>query len=94
MLKKIRVEQLVLGMHIKEFCGSWMEHPFWRSAFVIDDPKDLMRIRNSSIQECWIDTARGLDIPADAGSRTEATPSPPSHQHPAPTRPRPTDLER
>ena len=72
MLKKIRVEQLVLGMHIKEFCGSWMEHPFWRSAFVIDDPKDLMRIRNSSIQECWIDTARGLDIPPDAPSISTA----------------------
>ena len=41
MLKKIRVDQLTLGMHLKEFCGSWMEHPFWRTGFVIVDPKDI-----------------------------------------------------
>ena len=71
MLKKIRVEQLQLGMHIKEFCGSWMEHPFWRSAFVVTEPKDLARIRDSSIQELWIDTGKGLDIPPDAPSISE-----------------------
>ncbi len=62
MLKKIRVDQLVLGMHLKEFCGSWMEHPFWRTSFVIDDPKDLEAIRASSIAEVWIDCAKGLDV--------------------------------
>ena len=71
MLKKIRVEQLQLGMHIKEICGSWMEHPFWRSAFVVTEPKDLARIRDSSIQELWIDTGKGLDIPPDAPSISE-----------------------
>lgn len=64
MLKRIRVEQLQLGMHIKEFCGSWMEHPFWRSRFVLKDPKDLERILASSIQEVWIDSSKGLDVPA------------------------------
>ncbi|MBX9870753.1 MAG: HD-GYP domain-containing protein [Burkholderiaceae bacterium] len=64
MLKRIRVEQLLLGMHIKEFCGSWMEHPFWRSGFVLKDPKDLERILASSIQEVWIDSSKGLDVPA------------------------------
>ena len=64
MLKKIAVEQLVLGMHLKEFCGSWMEHPFWRSGFVITDPKDLVTIRASSIREVWIDCSKGLDVAA------------------------------
>lgn len=64
MLKRIRVEHLSLGMHIKEFCGSWMEHPFWRSGFVLRDPKDLERIRASSIKEVWIDSGKGLDVPA------------------------------
>ena len=64
MLKRIRVEQLQLGMHIKEFCGSWMEHPFWRSGFVLKDPKDLERILVSSIQEVWIDSSKGLDVSA------------------------------
>ena len=62
MLKKISVSQLKVGMHLKEFCGSWMEHPFWRSAFVITDPKDIERILASSIKEVWIDNAKGLDV--------------------------------
>ncbi len=62
MLKKIAVEQLVVGMHLKEFCGSWMEHPFWRSGFVITDPKDITTIRASAIREVWIDCGKGLDV--------------------------------
>jgi putative nucleotidyltransferase with HDIG domain len=72
MLKRIRVEQLQLGMHIKEFCGSWMEHPFWRSGFVLKDPKDLQRIVTSSIQEVWIDSDKGLDVPAGEQAVSEA----------------------
>jgi len=72
MLKRIRVEQLVLGMHIKEFCGSWMEHPFWRSGFVLKDPKDLERIRVSSIKEVWIDSSKGLDVAPGEAAVSEA----------------------
>ena len=45
MLKKINVEHLRVGMHLEQFCGSWMDHPFWRNRFVITDPQDLLRIR-------------------------------------------------
>jgi len=62
MLKKIEVNQLRLGMHLKEFCGSWMEHPFWRTAFVITDPKDIEAVLASSIKEVWIDCDKGLDV--------------------------------
>ncbi|WP_035854470.1 HD-GYP domain-containing protein [Dechloromonas agitata] len=61
-LKKIRVEHLREGMHIHEFCGSWMEHPFWRSNFLLKDPEDLRRIRQSGITEIWIDTGKGCDL--------------------------------
>ena len=71
MLKRIRVEQLVLGMHIKEFCGSWMEHPFWRTSFVITDPHDIQLILSSSIKEVWIDTDKGVDIAADEAAVSE-----------------------
>ena len=63
MLKRIGVHQLMVGMHIKEFCGSWMEHPFIRSSFVLSNPKDLLTIRSSSIREVWIDSSKGLDVP-------------------------------
>ena len=63
MLKRIGVDQLMVGMHIKEFCGSWMEHPFIRSSFVLSNPKDLQAIRSSSIREVWIDSSKGVDVP-------------------------------
>ena len=72
MLKKIGVDQLVIGMHLKEFCGSWMEHPFWRSGFVITDPKDLVTIAACSIKEVWIDCDKGLDVAPGVAAMSEA----------------------
>ena len=74
MLKRINVHQISVGMHIKEFCGSWMEHPFFRSSFVITDPKDIASILASSIQEVWIDSSKGVDVApgAPAVSHAEA----------------------
>lgn len=62
MLKRIPVEQLRLGMHIHEFCGSWMDHPFWRGAFLLDNPEDLQTILSTGLTELWIDTKKGLDV--------------------------------
>lgn len=62
MLKKIHVEDLRLGMHIHEFCGSWMEHPFWRENFILDNGDDVRRIAESGIAEVWIDVAKGADV--------------------------------
>ena len=72
MLKKISVHQLKVGMHLKKFCGSWMEHPFWRTAFVITDPRDIERILESSIKEVWIDSAKGLDVAPGETAVSEA----------------------
>jgi putative nucleotidyltransferase with HDIG domain len=74
MLKRIQVHHLTLGMYLHEFCGSWMEHPFWRAKFLLKDPKDLARIQATSIRECWIDTDKGVDVtPGTASvSRAEA----------------------
>lgn len=62
MLKRINLDDLRLGMFIHEFCGSWMEHPFWRAQFLLDQPAQLSRVRSSGIRELWIDTERGLDV--------------------------------
>ncbi len=72
MLKKISVDQLVLGMHLKEFCGSWMEHPFWRTGFVLTDPKDIESVLASSIKEVWIDCDKGLDVAQGQSAVSEA----------------------
>lgn len=62
MIKKIGVQQLRLGMFLENFCGSWMEHPFWRTRFKLVHPQDLQRIRASCVREVWIDTSKGLDV--------------------------------
>ena len=70
MLKKIPVQKLTLGMHLQAFCGAWLDHPFWRTKFVLTDPNDLELILGSSIKEVWIDVSKGLD--ADPGESDSA----------------------
>jgi HD-GYP domain-containing protein (c-di-GMP phosphodiesterase class II) len=73
MLKKIAIKHVRLGMYIHEFCGSWMEHPFWRTRFKLETGEDLQRIRQSEITELWIDTSLGLDVPAEETRMEAAT---------------------
>ncbi len=69
MLKRIGTDQLILGMYIHEFCGSWLDHPFVRvGGFLLSNPKDLDRVHGSSIREVWIDVSKGKDIPAHVKS--------------------------
>lgn len=60
MLKKIPVPRVIMGMYIHELCGSWMDHPFWKSGFLLQDPHDLERLQSSSVTEVWIDVSKGL----------------------------------
>jgi len=61
-------------MHLQEFYGSWMEHPFWRTNFVVEDPQDLIRIVDSGIHEVSIDSGKGLDVPGETETQVaEAT---------------------
>ena len=62
MLKKIAVEHIRLGMHLQAFCGAWLDHPFWRTKFILTDPKDITLILESKIKEVWIDLSKGNDL--------------------------------
>jgi putative nucleotidyltransferase with HDIG domain len=62
MLKRISAKDMKLGMFICEFCGSWMEHPFWKTKFLLTDENDRRTIIDSGIKELWIDTDLGADI--------------------------------
>lgn len=70
MIRKIRIDQLRVGMHVHEFCGSWMDHPFWRTRFAVRTEAERQRIVAGGVAELWIDTARGLDV--DDGPPTPA----------------------
>ncbi len=64
MRKKINAQDLQVGMHLHELCGSWMDHPFWRSKFTLTQPEEIRSIIQSGITEVWIDVSKGLDVPA------------------------------
>lgn len=92
MLKKVAVSDLRMGMYIHELCGSWMDHSFWRSRFLIRKESDLERLRTSRLQWVWIDTRRGADVhqgavvapvltgASPAGRASPASPDPTSEQ--------------
>jgi HD-GYP domain-containing protein (c-di-GMP phosphodiesterase class II) len=93
MLKKIAVEDLVLGMHLHGFDAAWVDHPFWRTKFTLKDPADLAAIRGSAVRECWIDVAKGADM-ARSEAATPAVPvAPAPAAAPAPPQPAAFDDE-
>jgi len=90
MLKKIPVGELRLGMHLHELCGAWLDHPFWKTKFVLADPQDLRKLQASGVKEVWIDAAKGRDVDAPAPAAAVAPPpvpvvaaAPPTHAAPA-----------
>jgi putative nucleotidyltransferase with HDIG domain len=65
-LRKIRSEQLRPGMYLHQLCGSWMQHPFWRTSFLIRDAGQIETIIDSGIEEVWIDCGKG-EAPVEPG---------------------------
>ena len=79
MLKKIPVEHVCLGMHLQSFCGDWMDHPFWRTKFVLTNPKDVTLIHECAVREVWIDIGKGVDIAASLDVVTSTAEEIPAH---------------
>lgn len=77
MIKKIPVRQLRLGMYLHTLEGSWLNHPFWKTKFLLADKSDLKAVLSSGIDACWIDTDKGLDVEgAEPVPRERVTPAP------------------
>jgi len=57
---RIKTEDLRLGMFIQSLEGSWFDHSFWKSKFLLDQPDDLRALQNSGVDSVWIDEARSL----------------------------------
>jgi len=54
-----------------------MDHPFWKTKFLLEDPQDLRQLRDSAITHCWIDVERGSDVAApDNAAPAAAAPTP------------------
>lgn len=74
MLKLISIHQLQMGMYIHQFCGSWLDHSFWKAGFVLDSHADLQRLRSSNLSSLWIDTSKGGDLPEANATTTPDLP--------------------
>ena len=72
MLKKIKVNDVRLGMYIQEVCGSWMDHPFWKHSFKLTDDNDLNTLKNCGVDEIWIDTSLGLDVDSGVAAHSQS----------------------
>lgn len=64
MLKCIPTSQVRLGMYVHKLNGAWTDHGFWKSSFLLTRPQDLQRLRQSRVQNVWINTAKGADVPS------------------------------
>lgn len=70
MIKRIPVEKARLGMFVYDMEGNWESHPYLSTRFVIDSEYKLKQIRESGIDELYIDTSLGADEDEGQAGRT------------------------
>lgn len=73
MLKNIEIHELEIGMFVHKMDGSWFDHPFWQSNFLIEDHKRLHALKFSKLRGVVIDTAKGKDVSAPSPPERAAT---------------------
>jgi putative nucleotidyltransferase with HDIG domain len=52
---RVRKEDLRLGMYVRSLEGSWFNHPFWKSKFLLTEPEDLRALQSSDVEAVWVD---------------------------------------
>ena len=61
-------------MYVHALEGSWFDHPFWRSKFLLTDPADLQTLRSSGVKALWIDVEKGVDVETATPAAADAPP--------------------
>ena len=59
-LIRLPTSQLCVGMFVNSFCGSWLQHDFFRTSFLIDSPRIVERLQASGLEAVMIDLSRGV----------------------------------
>ena len=79
---RVRTEDLRLGMFIQSLEGSWLDHPFWKSKFLLEEQDDLRALQSSGVESVWVDQEQSLapafahlDGPKPAAEPAAATPA-------------------
>jgi putative nucleotidyltransferase with HDIG domain len=63
LLRRLRPDEVELGMFVHGFEGRWLDHPFWRTKFEISSERMLERVRAAGVAAVIIDEERGLPAP-------------------------------
>lgn len=62
MIKRIATSELRTGMFIHDLDCGWMEHPFVKNKFAVENPQIVQKIASAGIRHVYIDTAQGKDV--------------------------------
>lgn len=70
MIKKIPINELKLGMFVHDLHSSWLNHPFWKSSFLLEDQDELDKLLACGIKTVSIDLSQSKLLPS-----TDSTPN-------------------
>lgn len=82
MIRKIAIDQLVVGMYVHDLDCSWIDHPFVTNRFLVKDASTLTRVRDAGVRELYIDTVAGQDVAGEASPAEETVAAPPGEPVP------------
>lgn len=74
MLIRVATDQLQIGMYVATIDGSWLDHSFWRSRFLINSRAQIDKLQDGRVATVVIDDEKGVGLPAAA----HATPTQPT----------------
>ncbi|WP_306590038.1 HD-GYP domain-containing protein [Geothrix sp. 21YS21S-4] len=69
-IKRVRIEDLQVGMYVHDLNCGWLEHGFLRQRFLLKEAAQIQKMRDQGLNEIYIDTDRGGDA-AGAPTREE-----------------------
>lgn len=82
-IKRVKVDDLRMGMYVHDLNCGWLEHGFFRQRFLLKHGGQIQKMKSQGLKEVYIDTALGEDLPSAPGReeiqrglkrRLEATP--------------------
>lgn len=86
MLQTVDVADLRPGMYVHKLLGPWMQHPFWRTSFLLDADR-VVELQDSGVEQVVVDLSRSqpdavrletrrADLPASTQKKVAQTASP------------------
>ena len=94
MLQTVNVADLRPGMYVQKLLGPWMQHPFWRTSFLLDDER-IAELQDSGVEQVVVDLSRS-ELDGDRDSPEAPTPDAagPVPAQPAAMSPSATDTDK